>query len=183
MPGFQLTRSHGNGEVCGKLDTYKVSGSHASRLAIGDVVVLTGTADTDGVAFVDAASDVDGQILGIIDSFIVNPSNLLTTGLEASVASSARVIIDPNAVYEVDVVNGPLLVANVGLNIAMDVTAATLSGGLTISNMAVDQDDLSSTAPYPFRIEAMLEDSAGVLGNRARVSVNNSSLNAGTIGV
>jgi hypothetical protein len=41
--------------------------------------------------------------------------NFTDVSLAASTAGSVQVIVDPHAEYEVDVSNGPLLVADVGL--------------------------------------------------------------------
>jgi len=181
MAGFQALRSQGAGNSCGQVDTYDVAAAHASRLAIGDVVDLTGTSSATGRAGCDAAS-ATGQMLGVVVGFDFNPSNLLDTGLAASTAGNARVCVDPNMTYRVDVANGPLLVTDVGLNVDSVVTAATQSGGLSVSNMTVNATGKANTVTFPWRIVAIEEDSAGVLGNVAIVRPNSSTLNAGTVG-
>lgn len=181
MSGFQAIRSQGGGDNTGQIDTYDVASTHSTRLAIGDVVDLTGTADATGRAGCDAAGTT-GQILGVIVGFEADPDNLTDTGLAASTGGKARVNIDPNANYVVDVANGPLVVADVGLNVNQVVTEATRSGGMTSSNMTVNATGVASTVTFPWRVVGLLEDSAGVLGNKAIVRPNSTTLNAGTVG-
>ena len=57
--GFTLTKSLSSADHDGKLQTYSVSATHATLLAPGDVVVITGDADTMGVATADAAAPGD----------------------------------------------------------------------------------------------------------------------------
>ena len=185
MPGgFRFVGSVNYGPD-GKLEKFDVDAAHATRLSIGDVVRISGTATAaTGVAQVDAGAatqQVTGVISGIVPNFATE--NLTDTGLPAATAGSVLVQVDPQAEYEVDVSNGPLLVADVGLNVDLVATAASLSGGLTISNMTVNATGKATTATLPFRVVALLTDSAGVLGNRARVKVNASTNNAGAAGV
>ena len=182
MSGFQRTRSQNDGGACGTLESYSVDASHATLLAIGDVVVLTGTADAEGRAGVDAAAP-GAAFTGVVAGFDFDPGNLLDTGLPALTAGVARVHVDPNIVYEVDVVNGPLGVADVGLNADIDATAATRSGGITTSNMTLDAATALGTATLQFRIVGLLPDEAGVLGNRAVVRPNETTIRGGTAGV
>ncbi len=72
---------------------------------------------------------------------------------------------------------------DVGLNADSDWATATLSGGLTVSNMALDATTALGTNTLQFRIVQLLEDDAGVLGNRAIVRFNNTTIRAGTTGV
>lgn len=90
---------------------------------------------------------------------------------------------DPDAEYEVDVENGPLVVANVGLNANLVANAATTSGGLTTSNMTLNATGVATTATLQFRIVRLLVGADGVLGSRAVVRVNKSINNTGGTGV
>jgi hypothetical protein len=73
----------------------------------------------------------------------------------------------------------------VGLNADADVTAATKSGGLTISNMALDSATAATTATLQFRIMGLEPnpDTGDIDGTVARVRINNSTMRAGTAGV
>jgi len=181
--GFRYTGSLSD-NPCGKLRTYAVPSSHASLIAIGDVVRVTGTAAADGLPQVDVATatqSVTGVISGITPNFATE--NFTDVSLAASTAGAVQVIIDPHGEFEVDVSNGPLVVADVDLNVDLVATAATASGGLTVSNMTVNATGKATTATLPFRVTALLVGSDGVLGSRCKVRVNNSTAVSGAIGV
>ena len=183
---FILDLSQGSADHDGKLETFAVDAAHATPLAPGDVVRLTGDSDAaTGVAEVDAATQgvaLTGIIAGIEPIFV--GENLTETGLPASTAGQVRCHIDPNLNFIVNVSNGPLTAAQVGLNADADVTAATKSGGLTVSNMALDAATAAATDTLQFRIVGLVPDSDGTItGNTARVRINNSTVRAGTAGV
>lgn len=184
MSGFEFNRTQSQGGTTGKVDTYGVDAAHATLLAPGDVMRTTGTANaTTGNPEIDAATAtqaITGVLVSVDPNFVGEA--LSETGLLASTAGEVKVNVDPFATYNVDVANGPLIVANVGLNANIVATAATKTGGLTISNMTLNATGVATTQTLPFRIVALLEDDAGVLGNRARVRVNNSTLTDGQLG-
>lgn len=182
---FILDLSQGSADHNGKLETYSVDAAHATLLAPGDVIVLTGTSDADGIAGADAASQ-GAAVTGIVAGFepIFAGEQLSETGLPALTGGEARCHVDPNLNFIVNVIGGALTAADVGLNADADVTAATKLGGLTISNMALDSGTKAGTATLQFRIVGLVKNSAGVVdGLTARVRFNNSTLRAGTAGV
>lgn len=177
-------RTQGQGDYTGKLETFSVGAAHARIIAPGDVVVLTGTADTLGKAGADNSADgsISTQALGIVAS--VTPQfvgeNLSTTTLPVTTAGEIQVHIDPNVVFLADS-DATLAVTDVGLNVGYN--ALESSDVLGTSNYTLDAATALATSTLPFRIVALAEDSAGVLGNRALVTLNDSSLAAGTTGV
>lgn len=182
---FNLDLSQGSSDHNGKLETFSVDASHATILAPGDVVVLSGSADAEGIAGADAAEQ-DAAMTGIIAS--VQPQfigeNLTETGLPASTAGKVLCHVDPNLNFIVPVSGGALTAADVGLNADADVTAATKSGGLTVSNMALDSTTKAVTATLQFRIMGLVPNKAGEIdGLTARVRINNSTMRAGAAGV
>lgn len=183
MGGFTALREQGQGDFTGKLETYSVDAAHATLLAPGDVMVITGTSDTEGVGEVDAGV-AGAAVTGIIAS--VEPQyigeNLTETGLPALTAGSVNCQIDPNLLMIVDT-SATLVAGDVGLNADALFTAASKSGGLTVSNMVLDSSTKLATATLQFRIVALAKDDAGVLGNRAIVRFNNTTLADGTTGV
>jgi len=182
--GFAFDRTQSQGDTTGKEFLYDVASTHSTRLSPGDVVRITGTASADGVPQADAAAAAQ-SITGIL--FAVTPTfageALSETGLPATVGGSIVVNVDPFALYDVDVSNGTLVIADTGLNIDLVATAATTTGGLTISNMTVDAGTIATTQTLPFRIVQILDDDGGTFGGRARVRVNNSTISDGAAGV
>ena len=126
--GFKLDYSQSSGDHDGKLQTYSVAAAHTTLLAPGDVVRITGTADTLGVASVDA-STASASVTGIVAAVVPNfeGENLTDTGLLALTAGKLAVHIDPNLTFKVAVANGPLVVTEVGLNAPLVATAATVN--------------------------------------------------------
>jgi len=167
-----------------KLKTFDVDSAHASIIAVGDVVRISGTATAvTSVPQVDvatAAQSITGVVAGVVPQY--STEAFTDTGLAASTAGTLLVNTDPLALYEVDVSNGPLAVADVGLNADLVATAATKSGGLTISNMTLNATGKNTTNTLQFRIVKLLTGSDGVLGSRALVRINNTTTITGTTG-
>ena len=184
MAGFTLAKTQSDAETYGKVVTYAVDSGHATLLAPGDVVRITGQSDSLGKQEIDAAA-AGQSITGVISSVLPNYEGeaLSETGLPASSAGEVTVHVDPNTMFEVDVSNGPLVAANVGLNADIVATAASKSGGISVSNMTLNATGAATTSTLQFRIEGLLEDEDGVLGNRALVRINNSTVRAGATGV
>lgn len=174
--GFNVSRSVGTAENTGKVRRYYVEATHASIIAPGDVVKLTGTADADGVAAVGRATS-GGVIAGVVASVDYNIAgeNLSDTGLPALTAGYVFVHTDPNIEFEVDC-TATLAAADVGLNASPDWAVATKSGGITVTNVKLDSSTKAATAALQFRITGLLRDAAGVLGNRATVTINATAL-------
>ncbi len=169
----------------GKLKKFDVAVGHATILAKGDVFRITGTATAaTGVPQGDAAAaaqSITGVIAGIVPDY--STEALSDTGLPASTLGSVLVNTDPRALYEADVTNGPLLVADVGLNVDIVATAATKSGGMTTSNMTINATGKNTTSTLQFRVIKLLVGSDGVLGSRVLVRMNETTNIAGATGV
>jgi len=182
---FNLDLSQGSADHNGKLETFSVAATHSTILAPGDVIVLTGTSDTDGIAGADAGAQgaaITGVIASIDPTFVGEA--LSDTGLPALTAGNLKAHVDPNLNFIVNVTGGALGAADVGLNADADVTAASKSGGLTISNMSLDSLTKAGTATLQFRIMGLAPNDDGVIdGLTARVRLNNSTMRAGTAGV
>jgi len=182
--GFQLNRTQSQGDLTGKQSTFEVDAAHATLLAPGDVVVVTGNASSDGVSEVDtgvAATANTGILMSVDPNF--SGEALSNTGLPATTAGSVKVNVDIGALYDVDVDTTTLVVADIDLNIELSPTTATLTGGLSISNMTVDGSTVATTATLPFTVVALLTSDAGVFGDRCTVRVNASTLRPGATGI
>jgi len=184
MPGFDLVGSESNGSIDGKQKTYAVDSGHSGVLGPGDLVLITGDGSATGVSEVDIGT-ANTANTGVISSVMPTLSGeaLSITHLAASTAGDVLVNVDAFATYEVAVFNGPMVVANVGLNCPAVVTAGTVSGSVFTSNMGANATGVAVTATLPLHIVALREDSAGVLGNRALVRMNATTSNIGATGI
>ncbi len=183
MAGFRTFNREGAAQNAGINKTFAVAASHSTLLAPGDVVVITGTSNAEGVQEVDTGNATTANT-GILTSVEIQyeGENLTETGLPASKAGKVRVQIDPGMYFDV-AADATVTAAQVGLNVGINNTAATKTGGLTTSNMTIDVATAAATSTLPYRIEALLPDENGVLGNRVLVTPNATTSRPGATGV
>lgn len=184
MAGFHWVGTESNGVPDGKLKTYAVDAGHAGVLGPGDLVLITGDGSATGVSEVDigTANTANTGVVAFIDINIAGEA-LSQTHLAALTAGNLKVNVDDQATYEVAVSNGPLSVDDVGNNAPAVVTAGTVSNNVFTSNMGVNATGVANTSTLPLRIVALKEDSAGVLGNRAVVRMNETTSKLGATGI
>jgi hypothetical protein len=184
MAGFRKVGTDSQGDVSGKLKLYNVAVGNGTVIGPGDLVRITGTASAAGVAQV-ALGPADTASTGVVAFVELNLAGeaLSRTHLPASTAGNVFVDTDINALYECDVANGPLAVTSVGLNCPAVVTAGTVNGSVFISNMTANATGAAATATLPLQIVALLEDADGVLGNRALVRINATTVKPGATGI
>ena len=89
MAGFKYRKSQGGGGTTGNVFTFAVDAAHATLLAPGDSVVITGDGDANGVSEVDTGNATTANT-GVIESvdFVLAGENLTETGLPASTAGT-----------------------------------------------------------------------------------------------
>lgn len=181
---FQYQGTESNGSIDGKQKEYAVDAGHAGVLGSGDLVLITGDGSATGVSEVDVGT-ANAANTGVISAVLPNISGeaLSITHLAASTAGNVLVNVDDQALYKVPVSNGPLVVANVGLNAPAVVTAGTVTGSMFTSNMGVNATGVDTTSTLPLRIVALLEDEDGVLGNVALVRMNETTSKLGATGI
>ncbi len=185
MPGgFKLTGTDSQGDVTGKQKLFAILAATAEVIVPGDLVRIAGTANAQGVADVSIAPTTTAPT-GVVMSIppTIAGEALSQTHHAASTLGTVMVNVDPNALYEVDVANGPLAITDVGLNCPAVVTAATASGSLFPSVMTANATGAATTATLPLHIVAIKEDSAGTLGNVAIVRLNATTVAPGATGI
>ena len=159
MAGFQLSKTQGASGYTGKVQTYAFLAADANLMAVGDAVIVSGTANADGVASITRANGGAGTaITGTIDSFAPDLSNLELKGRTASTARLAQIQIDPDAVYELEI-GSVLAITDVEANFLLTPTAPTTTGSLVRSAMVSG----AASATGPLRLIGLKIDSTGVL--------------------
>ncbi len=183
MAGFNYSKTQSAGGTTGNVFTFAVDAAHATLLAPGDAVVITGDGDANGVSEVDTgnATTANTGIIASVD-FTLAGEQLTETGLLASTAGTVKVNVDQFALFEIDA-DATYNAASVGLNTGINVTTATKSGSLTTSNMTADFATVATTQTLPYRVVALLEDSDGVLGNRVLLRPNATTASDGAAGI
>ena len=185
MPGgFKHVNTDSQGDVTGKQKTFAVLVATTEVIVPGDLVRIAGTANAQGVADVAIAptSTASTGVVMSIDPTFAGEA-LSQTHHASGTLGTLKVNVDPNATYEVDVANGPLLITEVGLNAPAVVTEATASGSLFPSVMQVNRTGAATTSTLPLHIVALKEDADGVLGNVAIVRLNATTVAPGATGV
>ena len=172
--GFRPVQDISGGPYCGTVQTFAVAAGHATLLAVGDLVRITGTATTQGLALVDAAATAQ-TLTGPIVAIDFNPSDLESKGLAAGTAGTVKVATDPMILMEAES-STTVAVTDVGANADIVATAASASGGLVNSNMTVNTTS-PAAATAQIRIEG-LKDGGTAAGSTMYVRINESTANA-----
>ncbi len=179
--GFRPVTSIGDASYNGRVQTYYVAASHASNLAVGDLVLETGVANsTTGIAGVDAAT-AGGLISGVIVGFQYNPQNLETTYLAASTAG--YVFVAPatkDLLLTAYVDSSGITVNDVGANADIVATACTVSGSFAVSNMSINGGSYGSGTAQ-IRIVGLVDGGTGA-GAQVYCRINESTI-SGVVGV
>ncbi len=178
--GFRPVQDLSGHSYTGKIFSYFVPASHATLLAVGDLVTQAGDADVVTSLATAVASTAANPLTGVIIAIDFNVSNLEQKGLPAGIAGVIKVAIDPDILVEAEISNGSLATTNVGQNADIVATAATLSGGLVNSNMTVDAGTFTGSTAQMRLVR--LKDGAVGSGVTAIFRINESTIKS-TVGV
>lgn len=174
----------------GQARIYSIAAAYATKLAIGDPVISSGTSDSRGVPGIVRAADT-GAIRGVIvglgalnQTAMANPQNLDQTfrpGAAQATTWYAMVVDDPNVVFEVQEGGTPLTAADTGLNTNLTITDANNF----LSQVVLDNADKAGTAALQVKLLGLVQRVDNEFGQYAKwlVKINNHELAAGTAGV
>ena len=179
----------------GQARMYCIPSSDATNAyAIGDPVVLAGSADTKGIPTVTLATAgygnaVTGVIVGaggiVYGGAGANPTNLNTTVVPVTKAQNYYVLVadDPNILFvaQEDSVGNNLAATDVGNNI--DLVAGTNSGYLSGWMIDSSTDNTGNTRQLQLMQFVQTPDNAIGTYGRWVVRINNHSYRSGTTGV
>ena len=173
----------------GQANLYSIASGYNTALAIGDPVISSGTADSNGVPGIVLAADtgaIRGVIVGLGTSvgLIANPSNLDSTVRPANSVGVwyALVVDDPNVIFEVqDSGASALAAADTALN--TNLVSGTNNG--FVSGWTVDGVDKAATATLQVTLLGLSYRIDNAFGQYAKwlVKINNHELAAGTSGL
>ena len=184
MAGAKYIGTDG-GDSGQRLRTYK-SDAAARKVAIGDAVIITGTASADGqnATITTIAADTTTKITGFVTAIVPDFATeaLTNNGVAASTAAYLVVCDDPRALFEIDS-DTTLAVTDVGSNCGLLYTATTNTGGVYTSNLKLKASTLATTATLPVQVVGLTTGSTGTLGERAIVRLNETTMSPGATGV
>ena len=166
-PVMHLTGAPFNGQ--GR--KYMIGAADANAAAVGDLVILSDAAATDGYAAVEpvnAATITAAVIVGAIISVLpFNDTGGVSSGASPTldtplyrVASTKRFVIvadSPDLLFEVqeDSVSGNIALASVGLNAGF--VAATPNTTTGFSNFKLDSSSVATTNTLPLQIMGVVQ--------------------------
>jgi len=196
IKGFSPVKHLNGSAYNGQANLYYVA-SAADEILVGDVVKVSGSADTNGIQGADlaGASDVPvGVVVGIMNSKF-DPTGKMTTGsvsldlpsaaqIAASGAGYIMVADSPDIVMEAEAANGTPVVTDVGLNISHANGARTAA---TVTSPAyLDFGTEATTSTLNFRLLGFVQRADNEVGASAKMlcSFNVHQFNSvGTTGV
>ncbi len=188
--GFTPVRYLNGAPWNGAANIYSIAANYAVELAIGDPVISSGTADTNGVpgiALAAATGAIRGVIIGLgkSEGLIANPGNLDTTKRPASDPAVwyALVVDDPAVVFEIqEKANTVQLAATeVGLNqVPILAAAGTYQSGWLLASTT--DASAATTATLPLRLLGLSRKPNNAFGAYAKwlVKINVHELGTGT---
>ena len=186
--GFKAVKYANGAMYNGQANLYFIPSSDATAVAIGDVVKLTGAADSQGVPAVTRMSNGSTDVaIGVVVGLGIDPTNLNTP--QFRVASTNRYVLvadDPNIVYEANCAGTAAYNADPGLNVGVSLGAgvSTTTGN---SSMQADLATKATTSTLPFRIVGFVQradmDYADTSNAKVLVAFNTHSARASVTGV
>lgn len=170
--GLRPVRDQSNRPYSGGGNTYYVASTHATDLWLGDPVILTGSADANGVPTVDiATAGATNYITGAIIGFVPDGTNSLITygGLPASQAGYVIVEDDPNVTFEIQA--STLAAADIGAN---SILASGTGNRITGSGWYMNTGTKGTSNTYQLRIVGITQSPDNALGQycKALVRIN-----------
>lgn len=163
--GGRPVKDISNRPYSGGVNTYYVTSAHAGNLFAGDPVIITGSADANGVPTVDiATAGATNRLTGFIVGFQPD-ANIVANGyLPLSTAGYVLVADDPNGCFELQATT--LAAADVGLNVNL---AAGTGNRATGSGWYLDVSGAGAGVTLQMRILAVSPSADNALGQYCKV--------------
>lgn len=185
-------------EYNGSVNIYSTGTGDATAIFVGDPVVLTGTADSAGIATVAKAgqgTSVLGVVVGIVPAKMDPVTGKMSAGSvsldtpQYRVASTATYVLvndSPDTVYEVEAVTGANAASSfAATSVGLNADTATVAGSTTtgVSAAALDMSTAAATATLQFKILGTVQrvdnESTGN-STKVLVKINNAVMGGGT---
>lgn len=178
----------------GAAKLYCILSGNGSAYAIGDPVVVAGSADDNGVANVQLATAGTGnQVTGVIVSaggivnggFMADPTNLATTVIPATKTKNYYVMVvdDPNVVFEIQEGGAGAALTKTDVSNNFNLLPGINSGYL--SGWTLDNGSAAVTATLQLKLLGLAQRKDNAFGTYAKwlVKINNHTFGAGVAGI
>lgn len=156
------------GAYNGQINRYYIPSTDSTITAVGDIVKLAGSADSDGIATVTRAAAGDTPV-GIVVGFDWQDRTYenLPDYRPASVAAYVLVADDPNVnfIIQEDSDGGALAATNVGQN--ADIVVANANSTTGQSQVELDSSTAATTSTLVVNIKSLYQTSDNAIGANA----------------
>lgn len=178
----------------GAVNFYSIDSGDGNAYAVGDPVGLSGTGSANGIPGVTLGT-AGNTIVGVIVSAggtlqgggpYVDPTNLNTVKIPATKTQNyyVAVVDDPNVIFEIQEVNGPLAVTDIGLNANFQYNAPANSVN-AYSGVLLNATGKAVTSTLNLKILRLVQRVDNAIGAFAKweVLINNHAYRVGITGV
>lgn len=186
--GFRPVK-HLNGSAWnGSTEQFVHTAADATSLQVGDLVMLTGAADAQGVAGVTkitngSTSVAIGAVVGILPDY--TNLNSPSQAVAASTLRYLNVAVDNTIVYEAQASGTYVVITDAGLNAGVVLTAGSATTG--VSAMQIDMTTKATTSTLPVKILGLAQrpdqDFSDTSNLKVYCTLNNGAFNTGVTGV
>ncbi|MBV5327098.1 MAG: hypothetical protein JZU65_05585 [Chlorobium sp.] len=185
--GLRPVSTLGSAGYMGRIQTFVALAADTTAIGIGDPVVMTGTADADGIPVVTRLTQAGTTaIVGAVVGVVPNPADLTLSYRKASTLMKVMVDTDPMTVYEIADSNGVqttcIAATDVGNNatLSLGTVDTTTGNGKTVLGTTI-----GTTTTLNVKILGLSPKVGNAIGDYAKylVLINNHQFRAGTAGI
>jgi hypothetical protein len=185
--GLRPVGTLGSAGYTGRVQVFSTSTSDTQAIGIGDPVVLSGTADTDGIPTVTRLTQAGTTaIVGALVGVAPDPTDLTLGYRKASTAMKCLVDTDPNTIYEIADSSSAqttcIAATDVGNNatLALGTVDTTTGNGKTVLGTTI-----GTTTTLNVKIIGLSPRVGNAIGDYAKyeVLINNHNYRTGTAGI
>lgn len=185
--GLRPVGTLGSAGYMGRIQTFVALAADTTAIGIGDPVVMTGTADADGIPVVTRLTQAGTTaILGAVVGVVPNPADLTLGYRKASTLMKVMVDTDPNTVYEIADSNSVqttcIAATDIGNNatLSLGTVDTTTGNGKTVLGTTI-----GTTTTLNVKILGLSPKVGNAIGDYAKylVLINNHQFRAGTAGI
>lgn len=185
--GLRPVGTLGSAGYTGRIQAFVALTSDTTAIGIGDPVIMTGTADADGVPVVTRLTQAGTTaIVGAVVGVVPNPTDLTLAYRKASTLMKVLVDTDPNTVYEIADSSSAqttcIAATDVGNNatLSMGTVDTTTGNGKTVLGTTI-----GTTTTLNVKILGLSPKVGNAIGDYAKylVLINNHQFRAGTAGI
>lgn len=175
----------------GQARLYYIDSTDTNAFAVGDPVVLSGSADTNGVPSITLASagssnTVTGALVGMGDyegtiAKVSNPNSIILPATK-TISYYAMVADDPNIIFQIQ--EGGTATALTAAAVGTNASLLTGTNNAYVSGWTFDNNTVATTVALQLKLLGLVRKSDNAFGQYAKwlVKINNHTYAAATTG-